>query len=127
MIDKYTKLKQVDPEDNQTLLGTYTSLGKRLVATEVLKDLDKLETNHNEEDVDYIDSLENLLIFMCQTYEEQRGVMFELAKEGNMEPLLRVPTIQGSHNLIPIEYLAKKEFNHPKHSFKDVENKLDKK
>lgn len=75
-------------------------------------------------DKEYIQSLENLLIFMCQTYEEQHEAVLVLAKEGNKEPLLKIPRIQGSHQLSGIRHLSQLEFVKPNHSFKDVVEKI---
>lgn len=74
----------------------------------------------------YIESLENLLIFMCQTHEECENVLFELSKEGN-EALFKVPRIQGTSNTIPIAQLAKIEFKQPAYGFKDIKNEILKK
>lgn len=76
------------------------------------------------EDKEYVQSLENLLVFMCQTYEEQQGVVRELAKEGNKEPLMRIPKIQGYFQLSAIRELSEMDFNVPQHSFKDVVDKM---
>lgn len=74
---------------------------------------------------EYIKSLENLLIFMCQTHEETWEVLHRLAKEeGITKPILEVPTIQGLGNLIPIAQLAKIEFETPKYGFRQVIEKI---
>lgn len=72
---------------------------------------------------EYIQSLENLIIFMCQTYEDQEQVLFKLAKEGN-DALFKVPRIQCTANTIPIAQLAKVKFEQPKYGFKDVKEEI---
>ncbi len=67
--------------------------------------------------------LENLLIFMCQTYEETEQVLLKLSKEGN-EALFKVPRIQGIANTIPIAQIAKIKFEQPKHGFKNVKEEI---
>lgn len=72
---------------------------------------------------EYIHSLENLLIFMCATYEETEQVLYKLSKSGN-NALFEVPRIQGTPNIIPIAQLAKIKFEQPKHGFKDIKNEI---
>lgn len=72
---------------------------------------------------EYIHSLENLLIFMCRTYEERTDILLELGKRGN-DAFMHVPTIQGTVNVIAISQLADMEFQEPKHGFQDVQRKL---
>ena len=72
---------------------------------------------------EYINSLENLLIFMCATYEDTEKVLLKLAEGGN-NALFEVPRIQGTPNIIPIAQLAKIKFEQPKYGFKDVENEI---
>lgn len=72
---------------------------------------------------EYIQSLENLLIFMCQTYEEQENDLFALAKQGN-DAILKVARIQGTANLIPIAQMAKFKFERPKHGFEEVKEEI---
>lgn len=74
----------------------------------------------------YIESLENLLIFMCKTYVDSEKVLFELAKDGN-NALFEVPRIQGTVNTIQIAQLAEIEFQHPEYGFKDIKNEILKK
>lgn len=74
----------------------------------------------------YIHSLENLLIFMCQTYEEQEKVLFSLARQGN-DALHKVPRIQGTPNIISISQLADMEFQNPEFGFMEIRNEIDKK
>ena len=72
---------------------------------------------------EYIHSLENLLIFMCQTYEETEHVLLKLSEGGN-NALFEVPRIQGTSNIIPISQLSKIKFEQPKYGFKDVKNEI---
>lgn len=76
------------------------------------------------EEREYIESLENLLIFMCQTYEETQQSLRELYKEEKNEALFKIPTIQGTGNSIGIMRLAQTEFIHPKHGFVEIEKEL---
>lgn len=85
---------------------------------------DLIEKAKSEEE--YVSSLENLLIFMCQTYEEIEQVLFKLANEGN-EALFKVPRIQGTVNTIPIAQLAKMTFVTPKYGFKTIKEEILKK
>lgn len=75
---------------------------------------------------DYIESLENLLIFMCRTYEDQEKALLSLAKMGN-KAYFEVPRIQGTSNLIPISQISEIEFQQPKYGFQDVKNEILKK
>lgn len=67
----------------------------------------------------YVESLEELLIFMCQTYEDMQGSLFELAKKGN-HAFTKVPMVQGLSNVIGISRIAKLEFQTPKIGFAEV-------
>lgn len=78
------------------------------------------------EQEEYIHSLENLIIFMCKTYEETEQVLLKLAEGGN-NALFEVPRIQGISNIIPIAQLAKIKFEQPKYGFKDVKIEILKK
>lgn len=68
---------------------------------------------------DYVGSLEELLIFMCQTYEEMQDSLLELAKEGN-EAFTKVPMIQGYSNTMGISQIAKLKFRTPKIGLAEV-------
>lgn len=72
-----------------------------------------------EDKEEYTNSLENLLIFMCQTYEDEEKALFALAKQGN-NALFEVPRIQGTRNTIPISQIAKLKFDTPKYGFKEI-------
>lgn len=72
---------------------------------------------------EYINSLENLLIFMCQTYTENEKALLLLAKQGN-EAFFNVPRIQGTVNTISIARIAEVEFQKPKHGFNDVKKEI---
>lgn len=72
---------------------------------------------------DYIQSLENILVFMCQSYEEQEKVLFELAKEGN-DALHKTPRIQGMANTISIAQIADVEFEKPPMNFMEIKDEI---
>jgi hypothetical protein len=71
----------------------------------------------------YVESLENLLIFMCKNYQKTWKVLMELHKEGN-ETWIKIPSIQRSCHTIPIAQLSKLEFKKPEHNFRYVYDKL---
>lgn len=79
----------------------------------------RILTDQNE----YIDSLENLLIFMCQTYEENEKALLLLAKQGN-QAFFNVPRIQGTVNTVSIARIAEAEFKTPKYGFNDVKKEI---
>lgn len=76
------------------------------------------------EEKDYIESLENLLIFMCQTYEETEKVLLKLAREENNNAFMSVPKIQGSTNTIGIKRLSDLSFKHPRYGFNEIEKEI---
>jgi hypothetical protein len=76
------------------------------------------------EEKDYIETLENLLIFMCQTYEGTQKALLKLSKEEDNDAFMKVPMIQGTPNAIGISELAKNVFYHPNYGFNDVAKEL---
>lgn len=68
----------------------------------------------------YVESLENLLIFMCQRYEETQKVLLKLSKEQGNNAFFEVPMIQGTGNVISISRLADLSFAQPIHGFSVV-------
>lgn len=79
------------------------------------------------EDKEYIKSLENLLIFMCQTYDETQKELMKLYKEEGNEACFKVPMIQGTANVIPISQIGQLEFERPSHGFSDVFKEIEQK
>ena len=75
---------------------------------------------------EYIESLENLLIFMCKNYTETIDVLCKLAQEGN-DTLFKVPAIQGTMNIIKITQIGSLEVKDVKYGFKyilkEIQNK----
>lgn len=72
------------------------------------------------DDKEYIETLENTIIFLCQTYEE-------CAKEFmyNADTCDRFPTIQGTGNIVAIAQIAEFPLNkQPKYGFRDILGKL---
>lgn len=83
--------------------------------------------NNKVEPIDkdeYIESLENLLIFMCQTHEDQHKALLGLLKEGN-SAYMKVPTIQGTANLIPVSQIADIDFHRPEYGFREVKAEIE--
>lgn len=76
------------------------------------------------EEKDYIESLENLLIFMCQTYEETERELLKLAKEEENDAFMKMPKIQGTRNSIGISRIAYQGFQHPKYGFQEVAKEI---
>ncbi len=77
-----------------------------------------------EEQEMYVESLENLLIYMCDSYTVVLDKLLELGHTEGNKAYMQVPTIQGSINRTPIRQLGKLEFNLPQHGFKDVYSKI---
>ena len=75
---------------------------------------------------DYIQSLENALIFMCNTYENITDELYKLAKDGN-NAFLRVPLIQGTFNIVQISQIGKLELQEPIHDLKEIKKEILKK
>jgi len=73
---------------------------------------------------DYVESLENLLIFMCQTYDEAQKSLLKLSKEEGNDAFMKVPMVQGTSNSIGISRLAENIFYQPKYSFVEVAKEL---
>ena len=76
-----------------------------------MKDIDKEE---------YIKSLENLLIFMCKTYDDIDNELLRLANEENNRAFFEVPRVQGLYHVVNISKIGELEFEEPLYSFKDV-------
>lgn len=72
---------------------------------------------------EYIKSLENLLIFMCKTYDGIEDELMKLSKEGN-DALFKVPLIQGTINKINVHQLGKMDYKKSLYSFKDIKNEI---
>ncbi|MEC0684958.1 hypothetical protein [Bacillus paralicheniformis] len=71
-------------------------------------------------DKEYVDSLENLLIFTCESYMMILNKLLELGHTENNKAYMKVPTIQGSGNRIPMRQLGELQFEKPQHGFKEV-------
>lgn len=66
----------------------------------------------------YIQSLENLLIFMCDTHEAQyKALHAEMKKLGR---LLDIPQIQGTSNRVGIAHIGELDFIKPEYGFQEV-------
>lgn len=68
---------------------------------------------------EYIESLENLLIFMCKTYDGITDNLLELFQKGN-DAYLKIPTIQGTRNIVSVYRLGTLDIKDIKYGFKDV-------
>ncbi|MCH1964411.1 hypothetical protein MCG45_16395 [Clostridium perfringens] len=75
------------------------------------------ETFDKEE---YIRSLENLLIFMCGSYDKIDNSLVELAEKEHNHTWFKVPRIQGLYHIINISKIGKLEFEEPNYGFKEV-------
>lgn len=75
----------------------------------------------------YIKSLENLLIFMCKTYEETHQSLRELYKSEQNEAAFKVPVIQGTSNAISIGYMANLAFENPELGFYQIHKHIQEK
>lgn len=73
---------------------------------------------------DYIDSLENLLVFLCKHQADCNTVLRTLAKNDGNPALSKMPMIQGMSNNAGIGQLSKTAFLPPKHGFLDVADQL---
>jgi len=76
---------------------------------------------------EYIHSLENALIFMCQTYKENFDTLFKLMKEEGNEAFWKYSTIQGSPNVFAVEALSKLKFQQPVHGFPCIRKEIERK
>jgi len=70
----------------------------------------------NESNKEYIQSLENLLIFMCATYYEIEKVLLK----NKSDLLLKFPKIQGSSINFKLQDIGKLDFEQPKMELKEV-------
>lgn len=80
----------------------------------------------NKEEIDkdeYVKSLENLLIFMCKSYDEIETELVKLAEKDN-ETLFKVPLIQGTFHKVNIHQLGQIKFESPLYNFKDIKNEI---
>ena len=82
---------------------------------------------------EYINQLEQALIFMCSWYQDIYNETFEDYVQKRNEKYLKLPTIQGLQNRFSVENIAKIEENvfrnedndiNYNFSFEDIENKL---
>ncbi|MDU2121927.1 MAG: hypothetical protein E7E64_05270 [Clostridium celatum] len=79
--------------------------------------------NEEIEKDEYIKSLENLLIFMCKTYDDIEMELVKLAQKDN-DALFKVPLVQGTNHKINIHQLGRIEFQEPLYNFKDIKNEI---
>lgn len=77
-----------------------------------------LKDNLNKEE--YIESLENLLIFMCKTYDDIDNTLVNLAEKEHNYTCFEVPRIQGLYHVINITKIGNLEFKEPSYGFKEV-------
>ena len=78
---------------------------------------------------EYIEALENSLIFMCQCHEElESEILNKLMERRDDDLWMQWPRIQGSINLLSIAKISKLEYNRiPKFGFKDIYERLQEK
>lgn len=72
---------------------------------------------------DYIQSLENTLIFMCNTYENINDELLKLAQEGN-NAFFKVPLIQGTSNIVQISQIGKVELQEPIYDLREIKKEI---
>lgn len=73
---------------------------------------------------DYINSLENLLVYMCKHQKDCDMVLRTLAQKDDNQALYKMPMIQGMENSAGIGQLADMPFQAPSHGFLDVAEQL---
>ncbi|MDK0621678.1 hypothetical protein QTH47_12700 [Clostridium perfringens] len=79
-----------------------------------------LTIKNNFDKEEYIKSLENLLIFMCNSYDKIDNSLVELAEKEHNYACFEVPRIQGLYHVINISKIGKLEFEEPTYGFKEV-------
>lgn len=72
--------------------------------------------NEKEKD-EYIECLENLLIFMCQIYDETQKILLDLATTERNDAYMKVPIIQGIMAPSMIHQIGELDFKQPKNGF----------
>lgn len=72
---------------------------------------------------DYIQSLENTLIFMCNTYENITDELCKLAKDGN-NAFFKVPLIQGTFHIVQISQIGKLELQEPIYDLREIKKEI---
>lgn len=86
----------------------------------VTEDAVEPEIDKNE----YINSLENLLVYMCKHQKDCDMVLRVLAQKDGHPALSKVPMIQGFDNTTGISQLGEMSFHTPVHGFLDVAEQL---
>lgn len=76
---------------------------------------------------EYIHSLENALIFMCQTYQENHDALLQLLRKDGNEAFWQFATIQGSPNVFAVDSLSKLSFQKPAHGFQQILKEIQRK
>lgn len=85
------------------------------------------------DDKEYIEQLEQALIFMCSWYQNIYNETFKDYIEKRNEKYLKLPTIQGFQSIFSVQNIAKIEEDifineevdiNYNFNFKDIENKL---
>lgn len=72
---------------------------------------------------DYIKSLENTLIFMCNTYKNINDELLKLAQEGN-NAFFKVPLIQGTFNIVQIFQIGEMELQEQIYNLKEIKKEI---
>lgn len=75
-----------------------------------------MEMNHEE----YVSSLENLLIFMCQVYQKNHDRLFEMMVTKENDAYMNLSTVQGSYHRFAVKDISKLEFSEPVYGFRKV-------
>lgn len=69
---------------------------------------------------EYVKSLENVLIFMCKTYDEIEKELVKLVEKENNKAFFKVPRVQGINHVVNISKIGKLKFEQPLYNFKDI-------
>ncbi|GMX64533.1 hypothetical protein Elgi_38020 [Paenibacillus elgii] len=75
-----------------------------------------METNKD----DYVQSLENLLIFMCQVYQKNHDTFFNMMLNKENNAYKKLSTVQGSYHRFAVKDLSELDFSEPVYGFRKV-------
>ncbi|MFI8714460.1 hypothetical protein [Brevibacillus brevis] len=69
---------------------------------------------------DYTESLENLLIFMCEVYQTNHDNFFQMMVDGESDAYMKLSTMQGSSQRFAVKAISELEFREPKLGIRKV-------
>lgn len=122
--ERVTEILQKDVAHFSAILRIELFLSPHKALQMTLSEQTPTEKALSKEFSDYVQSLENLLIFMCQSHEDVWSVLSELAAQEKNRTILSVPKIQGLKNQMGITQLAKMEFSPPPFGFSEVVERM---